>query len=1037
VDMSELTEKLKAVHRELDCTRKTLEAVMPSCNWLVSPKPLDERLTEDWDTSTWVPHEEWFESSHWSQGDTWLAAAVSVPGETEGVPLAGSPAHVFIKGWNPFSLYVDGKLLEQEPTVWYATGPALIPLPKPVEGGHTYRFVMRMTTCEKGLVAGGMDVRLVIDSLATLREEIETVQAELRIAEALAETEKQRDALGAAAGTIDITALAKRDWQRAVASFRQAENQLKPLWPLAKELKLHLIGHSHIDMNWMWTWPDTVDVTRRDFRSVTTLMDEFPQLTFTHSQVPTYQIVKHDDPDIFDQVKQRIAEGRWEAATATWVEADLNMTSGEAIARHFLYAIRWSRSHLGVTPEVVWEPDTVGHPANIPQLVRLAGIERYFHMRCNPLRPDRCPLYWWEGMDGSRILAVSNMYVGELTPDRVIDAILLHHRQGSRVGFLMYGLGDHGGGPTRSNMKTLERLQNRPLMPELVCSTMGAYCSAALKEGVPIPVFSGELNTVFEGCYTTHADIKRLNRQGENLLLTAEALGALAGTDERGSVASAWQRVLFNQFHDLLDGSSIAPAYADCARQHEKEVRTVAEKAIETAADALAARADTRGDGLPVVVINPIGLARTDVVRLHGINERIENPALVAPDASERPGQWCGEELTFVADAAPAFGHIVYHLKEGAPARALVVEEQETDWVIETPFYRALVHKESGIIDALFDKRTGRQLVAYGVPKWSTEERTARRDLALNVLQFCEEPPHPMSAWLIDSVRAEHSLISGARVELKEVGPVRVVIHAEHRLRRSKISQDIILYRDLPRIDFPTVLDWQEVGTPEAGVPMLKVSFTAHLNRPAATYEIPYGAVSRAADGQEVPALRWADLSEEDGTGISLINDCKYGYDALGSRLRLTLVRCAYEPDRISDTGQHKFTYSLLPHGGTWREAETVGEAIGVNQPLIARLSDSHQGQDGPALARMWTTGLPSVIISSVKCPEDGEGSIAHMYESAGRAGAATLRSAAGIHSAEEVNLLEETQQVLSVKDGSVVLSFRPWEVKCVAIKPH
>jgi len=678
--MSPTTETLDQVHAALDAARAALAAIPLTCDWRVAPGSLAERVTEEIDTTDWPSCGEWFGSDRWSPGDTWMAAAVRVPAEAEGVRLAGSAVTVNLWGWNPFSLYVDGQLLEQEPTVWYATGPAQLPLPEPAPEDHTYRFVLRLTTPVNGLFAG-LNVSLGIDALTRVLEEIDTIQSELRVAEALAQTEEHWAALSAARAVIDREALQSRDWERAMASFRAAEEGLAPLSPLAKAHTVHLIGHSPIDMNWMWTWPDTVDVTRRDFRSVLALMREFPELTFTHSQVSTYRIIQEQDPELLAEVRQRIAEGRWEPVSATWVEGDLNMANGEAIARHFLYALRWSREHLGATPKVLWEPDTFGHPANVPQLARLAGLERYFHMRCNPGLPHWYPVYWWEGLDGSRILAASREYNGDLSASSVVGAMLRHREQGSRVSFHLHGLGDHGGGPVRANLQTLARLQTRPLLPTLVCSTMEAYGTAALQEGAPIPLVRGESDTVFEGCYTTHADIKRFNREGENRLLTAEALNALAaggrGQDilvqreetlaQREPLRQAWQRVLFNQFHDLLDGSSITPAYADCAQDHEAVVQAAANVTARALA-ALAARADTRGEGEAIVVVNPTGFPRTDLVQVPIHNPpAIRNPpfpVLVGPDGAATPGQWVGDDLLFVARDVPSLGYAVYHLRE-------------------------------------------------------------------------------------------------------------------------------------------------------------------------------------------------------------------------------------------------------------------------------------------------------------------------------------------------------------------------------------
>ncbi len=1045
----------------LDRARNALGALAWNFEFRAAAEPPADPANARPDTSAWPTWQQWFHGGAWEPGDNWLYASFTVPAEAEGLSLDGSPAQVHMAGWHPFTLYVDGRLLAQEERPWLSTGPALLPLPEPLQAGRTYQVALRLPMRSHGMIAP-FSAGLRVERAALALEEVDTLRAELQVAEALAESDADRAALEAACAALDLDALDARDWERARASFAAAEECLAPLSGRAKAHTIHLMGHSHIDMNWMWTWEDTVACVLRDFHSVAELMRDYPELTFTHSQPPTYQIVQEQAPALWEEVRRRVAEGRWEPVTATWVEGDLNMANGEALARHFLYAIRWSRQVLGVTPTVLWEPDTFGHPGNMPQIARLAGVDRYFHMRCNRALPAWWPVYWWEGIDGSRILCASRVYNGDTNPLMLAQAMQAHRGLGSRHAFHIHGVGDHGGGPVRANMDTVRRLQSRPLIPTLQCGTMDAFLTEVLREGASLPVARGESDTVFEGCYTTHADIKRFNREGENLLLSAEALAALAGTDDRAVMARAWQHVLFNQFHDLLDGSAILPSYDESAEKHA-EVVSLAGAATDGALAALAADTDTRGAGRPILVANPLGWARTDLVRVAGLGGIPTNPVLVAPDGTRTPGQRGGNDILFVAHDVPALGHAVYHLVAGegepagftvrqgalgagsyavggtAPAEAvqpegLLVEEEAQYFTVETPAFRAIVHRGSGILAGLRDKRAGREMVGYGLPKWGTCPGTARLDLALNVLQIVDEEPHGMTSWQIANVRQEQHLISGATVTLAEAGPVRVVLHVEHTVRASRISQEIVFYRDLDRVDFETVVDWQEVGTREAGVPNLNVAFTARLNRPEAWYETPYAAACRPTDGQEVPALRWADVSG-DGYGISVLNDCKYGYNALGSRLRLTLVRSGYDPDPVSDPGEHRFRYSLYPHAGGWREAGIVRQGAGFNQPLLACAVDVHAGSRPAVAAGVVVQGAASVVVSSVKRPEEGEGLIVRLYESQGQAGSVTLRLAQPVAEAEVANLLEETLEPAPVASGAVELAFRPWEIKTVRVR--
>jgi len=334
------------------------------------------------------------------------------------------------------------------------------------------------------------------------------------------------------------------------------------------------------------------------------------------------------------------------------------------------------------------------------------------------------------------------------------------------------------------------------------------------------------------------------------------------------------------------------------------------------------------------------------------------------------------------------------------------------------------------------DKRVGRELIGYGMRRGSDYLDTARADLAFNVLQLLDEHPHGMSAWHMDEVQAEHSLLRGATTRVAESGPVRLVIETEREARDSRIVQRAIFYRDLARVDFEIDVDWRELGSAERGVPNLKVAFAARLPECEAWFETPFAAVRRPSDGQEVPALRWADVGG-DSYGMALLNDSKYGYDALGGRLRLTLLRSAYEPDAISDIGRHSIRYSLLPHPGSWRKAQVVRHAAGFNQPLLARQvpPDRSPAEESGRAWRPYLSHDSSVQIAGLKPAQDRRGWVARLYESAGRTAEVELCGLPVGARVWQANLVEDRLSQLEVRGGAVRLVFHPWQVRTILVE--
>ena len=982
--------------------------------------------------------------------DVMLRCQLAFPATVAGVPLAGDALELTIFSIYPLDLSWNGTPIFTDEHAPVAAGPALVRVLPQLQKGDNGELLAHLHVPQNQVSTWNwMHFYFTTPRLRARFERFDVAWAQLTLANMLATTAEERSFVQRAAAFVPDELISSSE-NTLHDAFQGMEEQLAPLAMRAAEFFVHVIGHSHIDMNWLWTWPDTVEVIKRDFKSVLALLDDYPGLTFTHSQPATYEIIRQQEPKLFARVQEHIRSGRWEAATMTWLEGDTNLASGEAMARQLLEGVLFSRQELGTQPATFLAPDTFGHAGNLPQLATSAGARWYYHHRCNPGQDDFWPAYWWQGQDGSRLLAFSTpSYNGEISAGLLVQAVVHAYKHGHTHSLHFHGVGDHGGGPSRHNLETLLRLQQRPLLPTARCSTLAAYATSIVASGRSLPVHEGESSTIFEGCYTTHADAKRYNRVGENLLCTADTLAALTGQDHTPELRLAWRKILFNQFHDILAGSAIHESYEKNAVDFAK-VESSANNVIDQALHVLAEGRPTGS----IAVTNPLGWEREDWVSLPGF--RSQHPVWLVSDSGHRTiAQPTGDGLGFVA-RVPAFAIVTYQVQaddgdalpadlQAAPCFAPVDPRQETledisdhpYLRIETTPFRLYLRRNSGILVSFFDKRVKRELIGYGLRRGSDYLDSARADLALNVLQVVEELPHGMSAWHFDEIHTEHSLLQGATSKVIETGPARLVIKVQHQFRSSRIKQHIIFYRDLARVDFRTFVDWQEVGNAQVGTPNLKVAFTARMPECEAWFETPFAAVQRPSDGQEVPALRWADVG---GTtyGIALLNDSKYGYDALGNRLRLTLLRSAYDPDSHSDVGSHEFCYSFLPHPGDWRTARVVQAATGFNQLLLAREVRNDQRpftNMQPVWQPVLTPQSSSILIGGMKIAHDHSGRIIRLYESTGQCAQVTLNGLPQAALVWETNIIEDRLALLDRQDGSILLTFKPWQVRTLLVE--
>ncbi|MHB1295251.1 MAG: alpha-mannosidase [Anaerolineae bacterium] len=968
-------------------------------------------------------------------GDVWLRKAFRFPEEMEGIPTAGARIEMPVLVPMHSVVFVDGVERVAQPS-WLDTRAVPLVLTETYQPGQTLHVALHAF---QGDGFGLYSVQHVeISSVEDVVFRLDVLRYQLLFChylgfEAPSASAEWQEAWSKAAAGLNLDALAANRWDAWWQSVNVAREALEPMAREAKRYTSHLAGHSHIDMNWLWTWAETEDVIRRDFEAVDSLAERYDDFHFSHSQAATYQAMERDYPELLERVKRRVAQGNWEVTASTWVEGDLNLQSGESLVRHFLQTRPYIEGLFGVRPRILWEPDTFGHVGTLPQLMKQVGIDYYYFCRAGKGQP----LFWWEGIDGSRVLAFNDPlgYNGVVDPSASAVPVLdLARRYGLKRSLFLYGVGDHGGGATARDIERARTLDKTPLLPRTQMSDLLSFYSAAEKEANGLPVIRGELNTTFEGCYTSHGDIKMLNRQGENSLLSAESLaamaGVLAGTPyPLESLDGAWRNLLFHHFHDILCGCAIGATYRDAATALAPTLETAQSVACRSA-ETLAGQVDTgAGDGARCVVWNPLAWTRTDVVRLTADAFGGVPAALVDDAGALVPVQVSEGQLLFVARDVPALGCRVYRPAE-AVADAAEAATADDDLTLRNALLSVHVNEHSGAIDVLLDLENDR--VVDPMARWRGVERKVNAGM-LNRLQVLWEQPHPMSAWNIGDIAHVDSILDGATVRVVERGPVRATIEVQHKVLSSSISQRYRLYAGMRRVDVETDLDWHEHGGRDVDAPMLRATFKPGLGVSTATFEVAFAGLERPATGDEVPGLRWADVS--DGAyGLSVLNNGKYGHQAHGNTLGLTLVRSSYEPDNLPDQGQQSFAYALYPHASDWREASTDRRAAEFNQPLQVAMTNAHQGSILPSAAFL-TCEPANVMISAVKWAQSGERAlIVRLVEMHGRPADVRLRWGLGVQRAERTNPLEERLSELPCQPDGCTLPMYSHEIVTVKL---
>ncbi|MGB8984681.1 MAG: glycoside hydrolase family 38 C-terminal domain-containing protein [Anaerolineales bacterium] len=799
---------------------------------------------------------------------------------------------------------------------------------------------------------------------------------------------------------------------------------------------VNAIGHSHIDMAWMWQSHHTREKARRTFSTMLHLMRQYPEFHYIHSSPQLYDFVRQDDPELYARVREKIASGQWEATGGWWVEADTNLTGAESLVRQVLFGKRFFRREFGVDCKVLWMPDTFGFSWVIPQLMQKSGMEYFACSSIHWSKFNRFPhdTFHWRGMDGSQVLVTFFTAPGETIKNHYnynglanpydVKTAWEHYRQKDvNTELLMpFGWGDGGGGPTHEMIEAIRAQADIPGIPRVQIGNVEPYFArlAERLQEKDIPVWDGEL--YLEGChgvYTSQAYNKRANRKSETLYHDAEWLCSLADTltgqtdFPQAELNSGWEIILHNQFHDVLPGTSIPQVFEDCRRDYAR-VEGIGREALEQAQGTVASR--VRADEESVLVFNPLAWPRAGLVELPW-SETLAGKALSAREgqlSSQAIGSGEEKRLLLEAGLVPSLGYRAFKV---VPSQEDAEEITVTPTLLENRFYRLRLNAQ-GQITSLFDKINQREvLTAPG-----------------NVLQMFEDRAINGEAWEFDifyqdKMRPVDELVESA---VEETGPVRGVLRLTWRFANTTILQRLTIYRSCPRIDFRTELDWHEHQV------MLKAAFPVDVRALRATYDIQFGSIERPTHWNtsfdtahyENPAHKWVDLSEGN-YGVALLNDCKYGYDVKNNLLRITLHRSPTEPDETADQGHYEFTYSLLPHAGTWRGSAVIPEAYALNDPLMAQLIRANPGGDLPAAYAWAEVDADHVVLETVKKAEDENAWIVRLYECKQfRSNAVTIKFGQPIRKAVECSLLEEEEEPVAYQGSELTFPVCPFEIK-------
>ncbi len=1096
-------------------TVQTLET-LPAPTWKFHSGDLAHGETAD--TSSWTTVEA---GSKAAMDAAWYRRTIEVPKTLHGYDISGSRIefqfHASANGPMPQIIYFNGRRValgdDLEPIILFDPARAgekvdvAVKLLRTVDEKRFGGVTMRISPPVSATRPNPEDIRVECITAANLLPALPTPRTDL-----LPVVEK-------AVAAIDTDALTTGNQAKFDASLRRAQSILDPLRPVLAEAKITLTGNSHIDAAWLWPESETVDVVRRTFTTALQLMNEYPDYTFTQSAAQYTEWMADKYPKLNDQIRERVKEGRWEIVGGMWVEPDLNLPDGESLVRQLLVGQRYFQKQYGVTARIGWNPDSFGYTWQLPQVYKRSGLDYFVTQKMHWNDTNQLPfrLFWWESPDGSKVLTYfpTDYVHSNLNPVRISGDFnqSADRNPGTTSMMDLYGIGDHGGGPTRAMLDEGDHYiaaaggsvgsgagasgvgaggrgtsgrgmdsagagagQARPAGPGTSAETQMAlpamhygtaqhyfstvegrlnptsptfdYDSIATNYKLPVPA-AGQMSLptwkselYFEyhrGVFTTQAKHKENMRRSEVETIDAEKLASLAWLSGRAypnaALTDSWRKITFNQFHDLAAGSGIAVIYRDAQKDYTDVFHSDREIS-EDSIDALAAGIDTRVKGdAPVLLFNPLSWPRSETVRIsvqlpeHADGVRLldaKNKTLLTQVVSTDAATNRFQVLARVDDI-PAMGYKVLHAVGGSGSEKesgnlLRAAETPASFTLENANLHVTIDRKTGCITSLMDAKTHTESLAPGA--------------CGNQLQAFKDTPKDYDAWNIDPGTLDQppSIVDGVdSIALTEHGPLRATVRVARTWQQSKFVQEISLDAFADTVAIENQVDWHETHV------LLKAAFALSATSNKATYEIPYGSIERTTERTntwqkaqfEVPAMRWADLGNQDH-GMSLLNDSKYGYDAAGNTLRLSLLRSPTWPDPDADRGPQSFRYALYPHAGGWKSALTMHRGYELNYPISATAVAAHGGRL-PAEHSWAGVENPNVVLTAMKKAEDADGLVFRMMEWAGQESQVKLHVPPGATAVTETNMMEKPEgAALPVVGETVTVPIHPYEVLTV-----
>jgi alpha-mannosidase len=1032
----------------------------------------------------------------WELGrqEIWLAQTLIIPTQLQGYPVAGLICRLAFTWWAELAqVFVDGVLVQEGDLFDHSPRVVLMPTAVPgtsidlrvrlISPGHDIGALMRSKVVYESTDPANPEPGWLADELAVMVKQVESFDP-ARLGE-----------LAVVIEAIDYDLLVdSRQFIQAVVAIKQRVKSLSTIHD--PQSTIQLLGHAHLDMAWLWEVAETWEVADRTFRSALKLQHQFPELTFCHSTPALYEWMEINQPEVFAAIFQQVRLGKWEIVGGMWIEPDLNLISGESIARQIIYGQKYNQAKFGEVTKVSWLPDTFGFCNQLPQLLKQGGIDYFVTQKFLWNDTNQFPhqLFWWESPDGSQVLSLMSSPIGEgIDPLKMIDyACKWQTATGINESLYLFGVGDHGGGPTRDMLEIADRWSQSDVFPNLEFTTAVKYLDqlACRADSQSLPVWKDELYLEFHrGCFTTHADQKRSNRQCEDLLYQAELWSSLAciindrlyPDDLKLQIKTAWKQTLFNQFHDIIPGTAIEPVYItanDGWLEVERVTTQIISNALGNICDRINIPTPPVEGAMPIVIFNALNWMRNEVIeypldsketRLSCLSSMVGKPNRREPlfekvgfmdawqvfdaDGELVPSQLFGKHILFLATDLPSVGYRLFWIApnqtpianpllggvpEGRGGSISETTQSTSEFILQNQFVTVTINPETGDIDSIYDILNDRQILS---------------STGGNQLQAFQDGGQYWDAWNIDpkyaekplspSVLKSHGSPSAPAIEWRIVnGAVRQSIRVVRELAGCDFTQDYILDAHSPIVRIETSVDWQAEHV------LIKANFPLNLTADISTAETACGAIDRPTIPQtpaekakwELPMHRWVDLTDRSGKyGVSILNDCKYGYDAGSDFLRLTLLRSSNWPDPIADRGYHEFTYAIYPHNGSWQAAQTVRRGLELNSPLQVVRVDGGWG-DGEmkglgASRSLIDLEAENLVIMAFKPAENpSESWVLRCYECHGIESEIVLTGDLDLGIDRVVNLLEEPVTELVDSMISMISMVKPWQIRSFGI---